>query len=948
MSESVTSTRLAPEFWLRCLAGVAGALVGAVGPLVALTVGGAGNRSCAAAEVVAPRIVEPPAAVQETLGGAAGFIVRASGSAPLRYQWLKDGAPLPGETRELLGRAPLTTADAGDYAVTVTNAAGADTSAAARLTLLPAPPAIVDPTFRADLALNAAPAALLPLPDGGVLVANARPGEVLRLRADGSLDPSWRAPRFALADGSPGGVACLGREADGRILVGGTFATVNGSERPRLVRLEREGAVDAGFAADPELTALGVFALVVPGDGRVVLATGGPVPVRLLADGRRDPEFQPQALAPARTSTNQLRDWGVRGLTGAPDGGLYVAAEVNLSVTSVQFGQVRESRVLRLDARGARVETFNPYSWPGSLVAMRGLADGSVVVVTVNTAAGMPGPISARVVRLQADGAMFPGHAAPTILPPRVAGIAEDGRVVFVSDRLPGPVRLTALGAVDSTFTGGIGSPSLVEALPDGRTLVAGRFSNFNGRPANCLARLQAVADEAPHAPRALAMVADRTTVAYDEPVTLRAAATGSASVVFEWRGVTDEFGQTRRTAEPEVTFTFSGIGQPRTVQLVARNARGDAEFPPLQFTVLPDPPVITVLTGQVSAQTGRNFTLLATLNLRAGALDYDWSHDGRRLPRSGAGPGLPTFFREGATKADAGLYTLTVTNSLGATVTSAPMRVRIDEVSRFANVSTRARVEGGDGAVIAGFTLAGPIARRVLVRGIGPGLAPFGITDSLPDPRLRLHLADGRPREGSESDDWHESSLPAFAATGAFSLAPGSKDAAFIATLDPGTYTVVLTGGAGESGVALVEVYEYDRESNRMLNLSTRARVTPSAPAVAGFAIDGLVAKRVLLRVVGPGLAGFGVAGVVPDPRLTVRGGGGVVVAENRDWGSGQAEAVAGAARGVGAFPLLPDSRDAAVVVSLPPGLYTLDAESTDGRGGVALLEIYELPEPE
>jgi hypothetical protein len=122
-------------------------------------------------------------------------------------------------------------------------------------------------------------------------------------------------------------------------------------------------------------------------------------------------------------------------------------------------------------------------------------------------------------------------------------------------------------------------------------------------------------------------------------------------------------------------------------------------------------------------------------------------------------------------------------------------------------NVSSRGVVQAGDGAMIVGFAVSGS-ARRLLVRGIGPGLAAYGVNGALADPVVKIYQGE---RLVAENDDWSGAAATSTAAqaTGAFALSATSKDAALVLTLEPGGYTVVVSGANQGSGVALVEVYE-------------------------------------------------------------------------------------------------------------------------------------------
>jgi hypothetical protein len=97
-----------------------------------------------------------------------------------------------------------------------------------------------------------------------------------------------------------------------------------------------------------------------------------------------------------------------------------------------------------------------------------------------------------------------------------------------------------------------------------------------------------------------------------------------------------------------------------------------------------------------------------------------------------------------------------------------------------------------------------------------------------------------------------------------------------------------------------------------------------------------------VLVRAIGPTLAAapFNVSGVVADPRLTLFNGP-TKIGENDNWGG--TAALTTAFTQVGAFALPPNSQDAAMVVTLAPGNYSVQV--TGAGGGVALVEVYEVP---
>lgn len=181
---------------------------------------------------------------------------------------------------------------------------------------------------------------------------------------------------------------------------------------------------------------------------------------------------------------------------------------------------------------------------------------------------------------------------------------------------------------------------------------------------------------------------------------------------------------------------------------------------------------------------------------------------------------------------------------------------------------------------------------------------------------------------------------------TGAFALTRGSADCALLATLAPGTYTVPVTPLDNATGIALVEVYELDAaEPGRLRNLSTRARVGPGQQiAIPGLVLAGENARTLLVRAVGPGLAAFGVTGVLAQPELVVRRGA-QALAANTSWeASANTTALASATARSGAVLLQRGQLDAALVITLPAGAYTIQVGGANGASGVVLIEVYDV----
>lgn len=130
----------------------------------------------------------------------------------------------------------------------------------------------------------------------------------------------------------------------------------------------------------------------------------------------------------------------------------------------------------------------------------------------------------------------------------------------------------------------------------------------------------------------------------------------------------------------------------------------------------------------------------------------------------------------------------------------------------RAGNISTRGQVQSGDQVLIGGFIVGGTQSKTVVVRAIGPSLAAAGITQPLSDPTVELRDASGLLL--ASNDNWQ--SGPQAGQIQSEGLAPTqAAESALQATLNPGSYTAIVRGANGSSGVALVEIYDLSAAPN-------------------------------------------------------------------------------------------------------------------------------------
>ena len=359
-----------------------------------------------------------------------------------------------------------------------------------------------------------------------------------------------------------------------------------------------------------------------------------------------------------------------------------------------------------------------------------------------------------------------------------------------------------------------------------------------------------------------------------------------------------------------------------------------------------------------VAPRSGAIFSVEA---IGAPPLAYQWLLNGAPIP----GATRSILSLTNASAANAGSYTVAITSS-AATATSDAATLTLSNVTtRLANISTRGVTSGGANVLIGGFVVTGTAAqtRQMLIRVVGPTLstAPFNITTALANPALEVYAGNNR-NPVLTNDDWGTQAAGAAQVNaiqqaaqraGAFALPGNSRDAAVLATLPPGPYTVQATvpvATPNASGVVLIEVYDVTQggaAGPKAANVSTRGLVgTGPDQLIAGFVVTGSVSRRMLIRGAGPTLAALGVPGVLADPQLRlVAQATGRVIRSNDNWASGEdATIISSASSAAGAFPFGGNSRDAAMIVMLPPGAYTAQLSGVNNATGVGIVEVYDV----
>lgn len=355
-------------------------------------------------------------------------------------------------------------------------------------------------------------------------------------------------------------------------------------------------------------------------------------------------------------------------------------------------------------------------------------------------------------------------------------------------------------------------------------------------------------------------------------------------------------------------------------------------------------PRIASLATSNTTPTVGDAISLIATVS-GSEPVDFQWYKKGIPIPGArSAVLNIPVLQAE-----DEGAYWAVVSNAAGTARATTNLALRNAQPARLGNLSILAPLTGNEvmtlGTVVGGPSTTG--TKPLLLRAVGPALSQFGLAGVMADPKLVIY--SGQTVSGS-NDNWGgaTSLSSVFGALGAFAYSSASSlDAAvYNPTMASGAHTVQVSGTG--SGLVLAELYDATASNNftnstpRLINVSVLKQISASSILTTGFVVAGSNSKTVLIRAVGPGLAVFGVTGTMADPKLDLYAGQ-ALINTNDNWGG--TTSLASAFSAVGAFTLPTTSKDAALLVTLPPGNYTAQASGVAGSGGSTLVEVYEVP---
>ena len=333
------------------------------------------------------------------------------------------------------------------------------------------------------------------------IVGNTPRANIARLNADGTNDASFDPGTAANSI-----VQSFAVQPDGKIIVGGSFTTFNGATANRIVRLNENGSIDSSFNTGTGLNG-SLDAMLLLADGKLMIAGGfaqvnGTVVNRI---ARLNPDGSIDGTFTAGTGLNST----VKQINLLPDGKFMIGGQFTT------YNGITRNRMARINADGTLDTTFDPGTGPNNIV--NGFAihpDGKIVIG--GTFTSVAGVAKAKLARLNADGTLdatfdIAGTGPGPGTGPAVTKVlaVENGKTIvtgafgtfngLVKNRL---IRVNPNGTVDPTFLNGQGAQAqtglTISSLlrqPDGMVLIGGQFTIFNTSARSGLARFKIATD---------------------------------------------------------------------------------------------------------------------------------------------------------------------------------------------------------------------------------------------------------------------------------------------------------------------------------------------------------------------------------------------------------------------------------------------------------------------
>jgi alpha-tubulin suppressor-like RCC1 family protein len=738
-----------------------------------------------------PFITNNPVSSSVTTGASATFSVAAGGSTNLTYQWSKNGVSIPGATAATYSITTTTSSDAGTYRVVVTNSLGTATSSTVTLTVTPAPSAptittqpagqSVIASFNASFSVSAsgtAPFTYVWRKDGNTVVGSNSPTLALNNTTSASAGNytvtitnavgSVTSAAATLVVDAPATTFTQRRRTSGSSNSLWDFASGNGTMvavgSPGLLYTSTDGVTWTQRASGTNEWLVGVAFgnnqfVAVGENGRILRSSDGVLWTYAANEGTI---FRLNGVIYARDRWVAVGENGV--IVTSTDANTW--NPVLSGTTNYLRGLAyHEGFFIATGGKGTVLSSTDGLTWTVRTSGTTNDLEDCAVVGNYFMAVGSNGECLFSYVPLGGSSWTNDAKYKP-VTTARLRGLASGGgaAVVFADDgtafylasiygrwtQLPLPTSTLYLSAgfAQNRFYGlGFG-----EVIVQSEPFFAGRLGSLatrgqTGAGGDVLIAGVGITGTAP------------------KQMLIRAAGPALAN-----------FGVSGALTRPVLTL-FDSAGTPIATNTGWNQAPNEAD--------------------------------VRSASVAAGAFAFpENSADAALLIRL-----LP------------GTYTAQVAGMGGATGTTLIETYDMESVqtsqSKLIAISSRGVVGNGQNIIIPGVSVGGSSSRILLIRAVGPTLGAFGVPGALANPTIRvIQSVNGTDTTVATNDDWETQSATAtFTAAevrelttkaGAFTLPSGSRDASLLFTTSTNTsYTVLVSGAAGETGVALVEVYD-------------------------------------------------------------------------------------------------------------------------------------------
>ncbi len=580
--------------------------------------------------VITIQPVPPPAVVANPFT----ISVVVTGAPPFTFQWRKGGAAIGGATFRTFTNAAAALGDSGNYDVVIGNSFGSATSSVAVVTVITQPGQLV-----LDYSNNVGQTFhFVRQRDGKVLVG--RSTGPARLNLDGSADTAFNSKITALVGGQAVAFADDG--------------SIYHSANAVLHRYANDGTRDTNFALVNNASA--ITAILVQPDGRIVLGYSAAGMRRYFADGTQDFAF-----------INNVTQ--VRSVVLLPDGKFLVATGNGFNSGSVR----------KLNSDGSLDAAFdNASTFYNDVLSVLPLPGGKILVG--GTFTGLTGGTRQYLARLNANGSLDGTYTGPVfssvLFGVQDVALQENGRIIVVggfgtvsgAGRV-GVARLEAEGTHDATFDIGTGAGisnikvQTALVLPDGRVLVGGIFSTFNGVPRSGIALLNGDVVN-------LGFLTEPSsqTINVGQPLSFSSSTTATTPVGYQWFFNNAAINGATSSGYSIGSTTTNNRGQ---YFVVASNISGIRTSAVAKVKILAAPEFL----AQPVATNGYLNKFVTFIGRAEGLapLGYSWFKDGTLVPNATNA----TLTLSNLQFSAAGLYSLVVSNSLGS-ITSAPVNLPV------------------------------------------------------------------------------------------------------------------------------------------------------------------------------------------------------------------------------------------------------------------------------